>query len=153
MISAQAADDSADRETLRGIPAFHALAVVNAPDGSSAKAMESSLQTLVELCLRRDGIGVTDGPGSGPFVVFTVRALLAKGVQSGVDLGYAATWDFEVRQIVRTLRGATNYVATWHWGNYGVGPTNTLERVLTTNLEDGCAKFSNAWLMVNPKSH
>jgi len=149
---AQAADDSTDRETLRGISAFHAVALVVAPEIPSASSIRASLQTQVELCLRRDGIEVVEGNKYAPAVVFFVNVLSAKSA-GGAALGYAAAWDFEVRQYVRTLRGAGNYVATWHWGNIGVGGTDGLESMLTRNVEAGCASFSNAWFAVNPKSH
>src|ERR1700694_3096191 len=87
---AQAGDGPSDRQTLKGISAFSALAIVDAPpDVSNANSIQASLQTLVELCLRRDGIGVLDPTTIGPSVVFYVHVFSVKSVR-GTEIGYAA---------------------------------------------------------------
>jgi len=130
--------ESLDANTLKGIRAVQ-VAIEDLSDSAQALGLEEeTLQTDVELKLRRAGLRVSSTP-VGAFVYISV---------SVVD--GASAIRVELNQSARLLlSGETWTVTTW---SQGYLEANSTAASIRSHVKDLVDAFVNDWLSVNPKN-
>jgi hypothetical protein len=129
--------ESFDAQTLKGISAVQ-VAIEDLSDSAKALGLdEETIQTDVELKLRRAGMRVSSTPAS-PFVYISVTVV-----------GGASVIRIELNQSARLLlSGELWTVTTWSQTYLEVNSTTDSVRGHIKDLADA---FLNDWLSVNPK--
>jgi hypothetical protein len=149
------ADIESDRRSLRGLRGM-AVIVEELDSDDEGVATEASIQTKMELRLRREGIKVhTSNAGlaepRAPYLYLNVNAFRLSGADA-----FVCTMRLEVHQtlwMVSAGKPTTAYsVRTWAAtsGLY-VWPADTAREKCSATIDEMLDEFVNAWLQTHPK--
>jgi hypothetical protein len=142
---ALAADESVERQTLKGIKVVAVQVEALRPEVERDGLTQAQIKADIEERLRQSGIQVNDGASA--MLLVNVNAVLV--AQAAAPLyAVSATLDFQQDVVIRGLDATAS---TWSIGGIAaVGRTNLpMVRDFVRNKVD---KFIDAYFSVNPKS-